>query len=222
MKCWQPLPCQRNVDLDAYQRGAMTIEVVPGHLLDIWLTWTLLIDLTVLQKKKPNEQLFVFAVSVLNSGLCTAGIWFWCGWGHLTQQQGGNVMVWATTWATAGTYTAYFWESLHNCTSCWWPIRKEGSSFSLGKRRDKAARFLLQKKITNRRCRVSLSWSVEVYKRKNKGIVSIKTNLSVVKLLFNELFRCLELLHETAILPYALQYYHYSVRLGYQNYVTLT
>ena len=56
-----------------------------------------------------------------------------------------------------------------------------------GKRRDKAARFLLQKKITNRRCRVSLSWSVEVNKRKNKGIVSIKTYLSAVKSLFNEL-----------------------------------
>ena len=27
-----------------------------------------------------------------------------------------------------------------------------------------------------------------------------------MKLLFNELLRCLELLHETAILPYALQY----------------
>ena len=66
----------------------------------------------------------------------------------------------------------------------------------MGKGRDKAARFLLQKEITNRRHRVSLSWSVEVYKRKNKGIVSIKTNLSVVKLLFNELFRCLELLHD--------------------------
>ena len=76
-----------------------------------------------------------------------------------------------------------------------------------GKRRDKAARFLLQKKITNRRCRVSLSWSVEVYKRKNKGIVSIKTYLNAVKLLFNELLRCLELPHETAILLYALQYF---------------
>ena len=116
------------------------------------------------------------------------------------------VRVWATAWATTGVYTAYFWESLHNCTSCWWPIRKKGSSFSLGMRRDKAARFLLQKKITNRRCRVSLSWSVEVYKGKNKGIVSIKTNLSVGKLLFNELLRCLELPRETAILPYTLQY----------------
>ena len=77
---------------------------------------------------------------------------------------------------------------------------------SLAKRRDKAARFLLQKKIANRRCSVSLSWPVEVYKRKNKGIVSISTNLSVVKLLFNELLRCLELPCETAILPYALHY----------------
>ena len=144
----------------------------------------------------------------MNSVLWTAGIWFWCGWGHLTQEQGGSVRVWTTAWATVGMYTTYFWESLHTCTSCWWPIRKEGGSFSLGKERDKAARFLLQKKITNRGCRVSLSWSVEVYKMKYKGIVSIKTYLSAVKLLFNELLRCLELLHETAILPYTLHYHN--------------
>ena len=35
-----------------------------------------------------NECLFVFAVIVFNSILCIAGIWFWCGWGHLTQEQG--------------------------------------------------------------------------------------------------------------------------------------
>ena len=43
--------------------------------------------------------------------------------------------------------------------------------------------------------------------RKNKGIVNIKTYLSAVKLLFNELLRCLEHPRETAILPYALQYF---------------
>ena len=68
----------------------------------------------------------MFAVSVLNSILCTAGIWFWCGWGHLTQEQGGSVRVWATTWATRGTYTAYFWESLHNYTSCMLPNQEGG------------------------------------------------------------------------------------------------
>ena len=41
-------------------------------------------------KEKVNEHLFMFEVSVLNSILCTAGIWFWCGWGHLTQEQGGK------------------------------------------------------------------------------------------------------------------------------------
>ena len=55
--------------------------------------------------------------------------------------------------------------------------------------------------IANRRCSVACG-SVQ---RKNKGIVSISTNLNVVKLLFNELLRCLELLCETAILLYALQ-----------------
>ena len=46
----------------------------------------------------------------------------------------------------------------------------------------------------------------ESVQRKNKGIVSIETYLSAVKLFFNELLRCLELPHETAILPYVLHH----------------
>ena len=48
--------------------------------------------------------------------------------------------------------------------------------------------------------------------RKNKGIVSIKTYLSAVKLLFNELLRCLELPRGTAIFLYVLHYF--GVRSG--------
>ena len=97
------------------------------------------------------------AVSVLNNILCIAGIWFWCGWGHLTQEQRGSVMV----GTTAGVYTAYFWKSLQDCTSCMLVNQEGRQEVSLGKGKRTLEPDSSCREITNRRCSVSLSWPVE-------------------------------------------------------------
>ena len=58
--------------------------------------------------------------------------------GDLKQDSKYIVMV----WATGGMCTAYFWESLHDCTSCMLGNQKAGWEVSLGRKREQRSQIL--------------------------------------------------------------------------------
>ena len=103
------------------------LEVVPRHLLVCKIN----VD-TINSAKSFKEQMNIYlclAVIVFNSALYIAGSWFLYGWGHLTQEQGGSVMVGATR-CIPHIFGNPYMTVLPAC----WQIRKEGRKLSLGRR----------------------------------------------------------------------------------------